>query len=424
MFSKLVKSISLPPLIRLFLFLVLSVAVLTVYFFNFENRINFGPEQGLSLITSADYIHKDFSLLGLENLQRVTSHGHVLYSGSLYNYSLVPFLVLFNYSPVALTILSALSIIAGSVMTALVAKKVISNTAGMFTFIVSVFSAVYIWHATFIWILNYLPFIGAVSLLCFYYFKEQKNQSLQALFLGILSGVGFNLQYMYVFTALLVVLSILFLSKEKCKHTCVFITAFVIGNAPMILFDIRNDWYHSRLLMQYALDTLHNTGQSKIAYYHFLQFFPLLFIGVGILLERAYKKLPVLAVLLAGAYIWANMLTPLVNYNRPVGMSVTVAELDFAAQLIAAENPEQFNIASHLPFDSSRAYPLRYILEYRYSTTPQGVEEYASSSVVYGLAKNDISLLDAFPWEFSAHNPDKIELIGKFADEYSLYKIE
>lgn len=61
-------------------------------FTNFYHRILFGPEQALSLIVSSEQI-EHFTLLGLPNLQRVTSNGHILYSGSLFNYSLIPFLL-------------------------------------------------------------------------------------------------------------------------------------------------------------------------------------------------------------------------------------------------------------------------------------------------------------------------------------------
>ena len=87
-------------LINLF-FLFLIGLCLRLY--NFPQRVNFGPEQGVTLSTTYEYIHGKFSLLGLPNLQRFTTDGLQIFSGSLYNYALIPAMFALGKNPITFT---------------------------------------------------------------------------------------------------------------------------------------------------------------------------------------------------------------------------------------------------------------------------------------------------------------------------------
>ena len=90
-----------------FVVITIVLLALAVRFYNFSNRIDFSAEQGISLTTSAQYL-KQFSFLGLQNIQRITSSGHHLYSGAWFGYTLTPLILIFNYDPVLITACFAL----------------------------------------------------------------------------------------------------------------------------------------------------------------------------------------------------------------------------------------------------------------------------------------------------------------------------
>lgn len=402
-----------------FLFLFLFVFASFFYFYNFKQRIVFGPEQGLSLLVSADYINKDFSLLGLPNVRRVTDSGHMLFSGSLFNYVLVPQLLLFNYDPVILTLLNALFIFLTSVLTTIVAYKLYGKKTGFFVGIFMFFNALMIYHATFIWILNALPLIGLAT---FILITKLKNHWAAVLLIGILSGIGFNLQYMYIFTAVPLFFYLLYISKKRFRNSLLFVLGAIIGNFPMVLFDIRNDFYHLRTLIEYFFNTTQKPEQSSISYYHFLQLLPVFAIAFGYGLSKIKSK--VLISFLVCMYFLLNFKSDFFNLNSAVNMpsGMTYDDYNEAAQLISNNLPEKFNVTSLLEKDSPRAYPLRYLLTYKYKNNPMDIEQYQESDTLYVLAREDI-FLKSNQYEVASFDKGTAQSIGEVGDGIKVIKL-
>lgn len=403
-----------------FLIMILSVGI---YFYNFSNRINFGPEQGLSLLVSAEYLHEGFSLLGLPNLQRFTSTHLTLYSGSLFNYTLVPLLFLFQYDPFPITVFFGLVLLLSGLLTVWYASSVFDKKGVIFTALLFFINGIMIWHATFIWILNYLPLIGILSIYALS--RAQKNYR-YFLWLGFFSGIGFNLQYMYLFTIFALMLYIFLTSQRKYRDLLLFCFGCLLGNAPMVIFDLRNDFFHARSLWQYFLDTLRNPGQGSISYYHFLQFWPAGALMGAWLLEQLEKKARALVYGILVMYCCVNLFSPWVDFTAPVGMPVEMrlSDINAAAAIIADDNPTNFNVSSSVPMDSSRAYPLRYLLAYRLGFQPESVENYASVEKVYGVAEVSSNVLEDGPWEFTAHKPERARFLHSINERFAVFVLE
>lgn len=408
---------------QLLLVLLISLGLL-IRFYNYPQRINFGPEQGLALLTSGDYLNNGFSLLGQKTFLRTTSVGHVLFSGALYNYSLVPLLLLFNYQPLPITICFTLLNILTGLAFYFVVKKIFGLKSAEFSLIIFLFSDLMIFHSMFIWILDYLPLIGILSL--YYFWRYRKQSSWQfALILGILSGVGVNLEYIYLFTAALVFFLILIFSKNKFRDSAIFILGCGLGDFTMVLFDLKHDFYYTRTLWQYFIDTLKNPGQSQLSYYHFLNWFPILYLAAGKFLSLMYQKSKVIAVFLVVIYVLFNLVnSEKVSFTKAVGMvpGMTYAKLDLAASKISSDQPENFNL-SYLPDADFRAYALRYLLTYVYKNKPQSLENYSSIRTLYVFAGNNYNFGEYQPWEVRAMNATKIDVLSRIDDNYSVYKL-
>jgi hypothetical protein len=380
----------------------------------------FGPEQALSLSVSAEYLKK-FSLLGLPNLQRFTSSGHVLYSGSLFNYTLVPLLVLFRNDPYPITILNAGLLLATGAVLWWVTKYIRDEKTAFLTTFLFIFNCFIIYHSTFIWILNYLPLVGALSIL---FLTKFRHHLLAPLVLGILAGVGFNLQYLFLPTALLVFIYLLLTTKKRVQTAGLFLLGAVLGNLPMVIFDLKNQGYHLQTLLTYIKETSFSPGQSKISYYHFLHLWPAFALVGAIALTKIFARSRYIAAAILIAYLTLNLLSPYVNFFGPVGMpkGMTYQNYVDAAQVIAQNQPSNFNVTSLLENDSARSYPLRYLLTYRFGLTPLGVEAYQAADSLYALARsNDLKTNTQYETSFfDTKNPIELSKIG----EIGIYKLK
>lgn len=398
----------------------------TLYrFYNFQNRINFSSEQGLALLTSADYLKNGFSFLGQRTFLRTTSVGHIIFSGALYNYSLVPFLKIFNFDPTPITAVFGLVNLLGGLVLFWVTKIIFNRKTALLTLFFYLTSAMMINHSLFIWILHYLPITFALTMLSCFLLRKKRGSAPHAFLLGLYGGIGFNFEYFYLFTIIATFIWVAFFSTRKIRNLLIFVVGAILGNFTMVIFDLRHNFYTIRELWQYLLDTINNPGQSKIDAYHFFQFWPLVFLGLGYLTYCLNFRSKWLAFVFCALYLVLNLSLPLVNFNKAVGMpdNLTLALIDKAAKRIGSEkNLQNFNVTS-LPDADFRAYALRYLVTYRYDKTPRPAENYADIDTLYAVAGNDFFPNPNSPWEVTALGAKRIEKLTGLGDSYALFKL-
>lgn len=403
--------------------LILIVLIVSfIRFYNFESRINFGPEQAISLITSANYLTQP-SFLGLPNVQRVTSTGHTIFSGPYFNYNLVPLLLIFNFDPIPITSYFTFLNLFTGVLIFILVNKLLRFRIAVFSSVLFLFNSTMINHSLFIWIVNYLPLFTLMILYLLFKFKTNQKWYL-SLLTGLLAGLSFSLEYMFLLTGLPLVLIVTFLlSKHRFRDLSLVLLGFGLANLPTIFFDLRHNFYHLYTLWTYLLDTLRTPEQSKLSYYHFLHLWPVACIAGGVLLNQIYKKSVIITVSILVAYSILNLMGPEVSFTKAVGIAegLNYPLLDQAARTISLDQPNNFNVATTFDFNT-RAHSLRYLLTYRYHQQPAGVTEYSTINILYVLSKGDYSFSNP-PWEISNFNRRKTTVLIGVGQDYTLYKL-
>ncbi len=403
------------------LLILIIAAAFFIRFYRFESRITFDSEQARSLVVSGNYIKEKPSLLGQE-LFRVTQTGHKLYSGAIFSYSLVPLQLLFKYNPVPITGYFALLNIATGLVLFWVVKKMCNYEVALLSLILFLFNDYMIEHSMFIWILNYLPLIGTL-ILYGAYLLYKKPKIIYSLVLGFLLGVGINFHYVMVPFALLLGIFTVWRSKNKIIGTALYIFGVIMGNLPMVLFDIRHNFYHLTTSYEYLKGSFGSAGQAGLSYYHFFELWPVFAILAAMAILFIYRKNRFIAIAVVAVYIYLNFTSRWVNFSRPVGMpsGLTYSKIALAAETIANDKPKDFNVTVLFGFDA-RGYILRYPLEFIYGVKPMGVEEYTNSKSLYILAENDYNLAKSGRWETSAFPLSKIRVLKTIDGKYVVYK--
>lgn len=407
--------------------LIISLFFVGAFFrlYNFENRMIFGPEQGISLMTSVANLEK-FSLLGEINLQRATSANHIPFHGAYYSYLILPLIVLANYRVLPIT----LAFVGLNLITALifyiVSQKLFGKTVAIFALFFFIFSAIMIHHSLFTWILNPLPLVGVLNLWFFSKLIKNRQLVLSSLWIGFLAGFGFGLQNLYLPFGVMMLVLIMIISRRKLLSLLIYLLGAIVGNLPMVIFDLRHDFYHTRTLWQYFLDVyLNHTVSGFTDYYHFLYLFPYLFLLYAFVTALLFKIKKPLALLPLLLFVYVNLKSPLFNLNHSTGMppGITIRSLETAANLIAKDKPHgKFNVATLWDFDT-RANPLRYLLKYYYHLTPEGYEHYADINTLYVFAPDSYDISKPRVWELTSFLPYQIADLRINSPGYRLYKL-
>lgn len=405
--------------------LVLSIIIAAIFirFYNFENRINFGPEQAISLIVAGDYIKDKPTLLGLPSTQRFTSNGHIIFSGAFFTYTLVPLLLLFNYDPTPITAVFAFINVLSGLILFLVVNRYINFRVALFSLILFLFNSYMIYHSMFIWIVNYLPLFGILIGIFLYKFHKTKK-NIYSFLVGLISSLSFGMEYMFLFTIIIIFGLLIFMSPKKMVIFLIFISGAILGSLPMIVFDLRHDFYHLRVFIQYGLDTLNNPRQGVTDFYHFLHFWPLLMLLLAIFLNAIYSYSRFLAVATLILYLSVNLISDKISFTSAIGMQqgMNINSFKQAAKAISEDNPDNFNVAALLDFDS-RAHPIRYLLKFVHNSPPKGIEEYSNISTLYVFAEKGYDFDRALAWEIKVHRPFDIKTLKDINQKYKVYKL-
>ena len=407
------------------LIISLFIAGAFLRFYNFENRMIFGPEQGISLMTSAANLEK-FSLLGETNLQRSTNTGLIPFHGAYYSYLILPLIVLANYQVLPITLAFAGLNLITALIFFVVSQRLFGKTVAVLALFFFIFSAVMIHHSLFTWILNPLPLVGIFNL--WFLSKLVKNRKLlfPIFLIGFLSGFGFGLQNLYLPFGILMLILIMIISPRKLLSVPTYLFGAILGNLPMVIFDLRHDFYHFRTLWQYFLDVyVNHTVSGFTDYYHYLYLFPYLFLFWAVSCAALYKIYKPLAFVIPLLFLYTNFSSPFINLNSSTGMptGITLRTLEVAAKAIASDNPpKKFNVATLWDFDT-RANPLRYLLKYYYHLTPEGYENYTAIDTLYVFAPDSYDVVKPRVWELTTFLPYRIFDLGINSPGYRLYKL-
>jgi len=393
-----------------------------VRFYNFGERITFGPEQAISLISAAENLEKP-SLLGIPYLLRQTTSGLQLFTAPLFGYSLIPLILLFNFDPIAITGFFVFLNLFTGFLVFLVSKEIFDEKVALFSAVLFLFSSHMVYHSLFIWTSNYMPLIGVLTICGLYKFKK-KQASFWTFALGVLTGVGFGIQYFYLLAGLLVLLVVLKVSKKRVIHGSYFLLGILVGELPTVLFDLKHNFYHLKTLWSYFVETLKFPGQSQLSYYHFLVFWPLLAIFFGLVFSKIFTKSKLASLAMAAVFIYLSLNSSLVSFKNAVGMpsGLTAKKILLASESISRDNPRNFNLSVLMDFDF-RGYVLRYPLKYLYKKSPLSVEDYPNAGVLYVLSQKNYDFSQPGVWELRSFLPYKVVLLSEIDDNYGVFKL-
>ncbi len=403
--------------------IIIAIFLVAVFvrFYNFPNRVTFWTEQAESLTTSLEYLKKP-TLLGQEYFRK-DLNGHVIFSGALFNYLLLPLALISNLDPVKITAFFAvLNIATGFAIFVLIKKMFGEKLAAVSTFLF-LFNDYMIYHSLFIWNYNFLPLIG---IFIFYFTRKnfKKESPVNFFLLGLFNGFGISLQILFVILALAVFLINILKVKSKINFVVMFLAGIILGNLPMIIFDLRHNFYQTQTLWNYLTATFAGKTDASFSYYYLLPFWPIFAVILGYFFLKFFKVNKYLGFALLIFYIFINLTSQKINWNFPTGMpkGIRVSDIDRASRAIAADAKNNFNVSEVLDFDK-RAYVFRYFLVYKYRKEPMRVADYPEAQTLSVLSEVGYHFKNSGVWEVKSGGLTEIKKLADVNGGYAIYKL-
>lgn len=125
------------------------------------------------------------------------------------------------------------------------AKLFFDEKKSLWATIIFSLSPVIVAHLRFFWNPNFIISISPIY--WYYYFLSlKKNEKINYLLSGFLAGILFHFHYFVIFTILI---SLIFLFRKNLRNSLFFILSFIIMVSPLILFEIKNQFYLTNALV-------------------------------------------------------------------------------------------------------------------------------------------------------------------------------
>ncbi len=242
--------------------LILLTLVFIIYsFFRFTNidqRIPFAWDQEqFSNQIKGIIKDRDFTLLG----PRVTND-RGFYLAPYFTYLLVPFYYIFNLDPNALILFIVVLNISFFALSIWTIKEIFSIKNSIVFLLLWAINPILIKYDTTPWWPILIP-LGVILTIYLLYLivKSPKNLLLWSL-LGIGLAFFFNMHFQFIFIAMFVVTFLITHYKLKLINhwvgLIISLMSFLIMFLPLVIFDIRNDYLNTNLLLSFFNDKVLN----------------------------------------------------------------------------------------------------------------------------------------------------------------------
>ncbi|MBI3380162.1 glycosyltransferase family 39 protein [Candidatus Gottesmanbacteria bacterium] len=303
-------------------------------FYHIRELTTFRGDQAIELTGAANILKGKFTLIGIKTSNSELHNGAVMY------YLLAPFLFLFHFDPVAGGVLQSILSLATIPIVYLLGKKFANEKIALLSAFIVATSSLLI-HFSRQTLLAFYPLFFSGLAFFLVTLITRKFDKYFWLILGIL--LGFMLQVHYstlaVFLFTLAIGLFFIPQKFKLKYYLFTIVGFLIGFLPMIIFELRHEFFNTKMLISLVKGLQRG---SNISAFNILSYWQntisLLFLGQKIFLGNFF--LPLISLYL----IWKKKLSLLEKLSLLQIFSTFLFSLVFVHQ-----NTEHYLITAYIP---------------------------------------------------------------------------
>lgn len=391
------EKILLYLLIILFLFLRL---------YRLSERLNFAGDQGLFFLRSWEiFKNKELTLLGPSTSLNYQSR--YFFQGPAIYYSILLILLLSAWNPLNASIIFIFLNLFVSLWFFKVLKKFFNKTVALIFLLLISTSPLFTYFSQFIWNPNFLLLITPIILGLI--LSLRKRRSLARFFLiGGLLGFGLQFHYQYILAIIFTLIFIWRQYRVKFKE-CLFLGwGLVIGYLPLIVFELRNDFYNLRTIGLILAHQAGGLGNKLVPHYWLVVLWLITFL-LAVVLARLFKKnRPFFFNIIGLTILFSFLLMPqwLEENYQPFKNWHYKDELR-SAEIIIEQDLENYNIANLL-YGDTRAQAIRYLTTVA-GAAPLGVEAYKDNQFLFVITSDRLETIKTYSiWEVDSIEPAQL----------------
>lgn len=236
--------------------------------------------------------------------------------------------------------------------------------------------------------------------------------------LGIMLGLALQCHFQ---AGLIIILIGITMMLRKCGgiEWLKIIVGGIVGYAPLLIFDIRNNFYNIKTLGEWLVTPKKDFGVQE---FYFLEFLPLL---VALVAKFLTKNKSLIRLVIIGLLSWSIYEVGFLKQAKGMATDWRYIDLKKTGEIIKKEAGNNFNIVNTLSGDI-RFYPLRYWL-IKEGKAPMAENKYENMGEVWVVKYNlqsTIINLQSEPWELEVNKDKKVAGTWKINDKVELVRLK
>lgn len=395
--------------------LLIIVAFILVRTINFTEHLNFSADQGLHASKSFElWRDKKIELLGPSASFKIGEKS--IFFGSITYYFQLLFLLPARFDPL---ISSYLFMLFSSFLTIFLffGTKMLSDkkTAYVVTSLYA-FLPWYIQYTGFLWNPNFQlalsPFL--IFLLGLYNIYAKK---IIVFLIGLFAGLLLMFHYSFIFVILGLGIYLVFFKRISFIEVVIWLVGLAVGFSPMILFELRNNFYTLRTILE--LFTLEKSTKGYGITIHYFLLIIFFMLCVCVICLRRVLSMKVVIFISVVLFIFA-----LFYSTQPQDYYKAKKSWNYKSELkvyeyIRKDNLQNYNIAN-LAYDT-----LAQVQKYFHLKDNMNLdrENYTTNMYLYVIADSQKNV-EKGPYEVSSIKPYEIVSVRKINEGYNLYLLK
>src|SRR3989344_947870 len=396
-------------------FIVLFIVIRSIHF---TAVLNFSFDQGNGMAHVLEmWRNKEITLVGPGSSLSV--NGKELLQGVVNYYLTMFFALLGGFDPVGTSYIFMLFASLGIIPLYVGTKKLADKKIALLMVVIYTLSFYFIDYTRFLFGPNYL--IALTTILVYLMGEYKAKQNLRNLLL-IFIYIGIMLQFHY---QVFVVLGFLFfyyliLSKNKIKSLFVMILGFCIGFSPMIIFELKNQFYNLKVLGEYIF-LPKNTYGSFVDFvpHRYLSLVLLALVGVIGYFRKfiSYTLIFAIGLVLLIIDLFLYIPRPMHGFGMAPNWNYLMEKKTY--EIIKGQHYKNFNIVNHV-YDNLSMVVKFHLKKDGYK---MNYEDYYNNQFLYVVSR-DPYVFDDPAYELYTFKPNKLIKTWKLNEFYNLYLFE
>lgn len=384
---------------------------------HFTAGLNFSVDQASDSLKGLELL-RDHKITLIGTHTGFSYQGRLLFQGPLFIYTYMAYNLLGRFDPILSSYIFMLTGSLAIIPLYFGMKRLANRYAAIVAVIAYSLTPYFINYTKFMWNPNFQLIFTPLLIYCFSRFNEKKSFRW---LLATSTVAGALLQYHYQFVIIISALGLYLLYQEnKFKNVLTLFLGIMIGFSPVILFEIRHDFYNLRtviLFIQHFNEVFLSSGGKPISPHFFLSVSLVALSIILVLLKKFVNKYIVVgAVILLLPFSVQYLKQPNRMYNSDIPWRFE-DELKVYG-IIKKFDLKETNV-SHLDYNNT-AEVQKYLLAR--DGKPHSSDYYTNR---YLFAVSKTNMLDSYKaYEISTFSPRTVVQSWPISTTYTLYLLE